>query len=147
MSVTLPDTLKVPKSVSDALVNDCDYYKVCNLDVSEFIDATFIASFIKSGKLKIYMAYAYCLFDLIGCLFLGTLTLLSVNRNIDCDDCIAITPSKNLILSLTKETYQSLGLEGVVSHFCANNKYKYRKYKSFCLLNLFKISWNFKLYL
>ncbi|KAK9737656.1 Ribonuclease P 40kDa (Rpp40) subunit [Popillia japonica] len=103
VSLTVPDALNIPKALSNILIEDCDYYKVCKLDVSEFINATFINSFVKSG----------------------TLTLLSINTRIDCDNCLVITPSKKLILSLTKESYQASGLEGTVSHFCTNTKYKY----------------------
>lgn len=32
----------------------------------------------------------------------------------DVDDCVAVTPCGHLILSLNKETYQTIGLEGGV---------------------------------
>lgn len=50
-------------------------------------------------------------------MFSGELTALSVGTCIDTDDCAAIIPSGHLVLNLTKETFQSLGLEGSQSAF------------------------------
>ncbi|GJQ84575.1 hypothetical protein Trydic_g239 [Trypoxylus dichotomus] len=53
VSLTVPDTLNIPKSLTDTLLVDCEYYKVCNLDPSEFVNATFINSFVNSGALTL----------------------------------------------------------------------------------------------
>lgn len=61
--------------------------------------------------------------------FIGELTLLSVNRKIDVDNCIAITPTGHLVLSLTVEDYQKFGLEGKPSFFDRKIHSRYSKYK------------------
>ena len=50
VSVVLPDTLKVPESLSLSETNDCDYYKITNVKLSEFVAKDFISSFVNSGK-------------------------------------------------------------------------------------------------
>lgn len=45
------------------------------------------------------------------------MSLLTIENRIDVDNSIAITPTGHLILSLLKEDYQKLGLEGKVSFF------------------------------
>lgn len=57
----------------------------------------------------------------------GTFYGLSVGTRIDVDDSIAITPNKILHLSLSKELYQSLGLDGHVSTFARKHHQKYSK--------------------
>lgn len=47
----------------------------------------------------------------------GQLTLLSMETRIDQDDCVGVTPTGKLILSLTKGTFQQLGIEGRVVDF------------------------------
>ncbi|RZC41608.1 Ribonuc P 40 domain containing protein [Asbolus verrucosus] len=106
VSVILPDTFKVPESLTEALINDCDYYKLINVKLSEFVASDFINSFVNTGSLYV----------------------LSIDSRIDCDNCASITPSGQLILSLNKSSYQSLGLEGAVSHFHAKTGERYSKY-------------------
>ncbi|XP_015835823.1 ribonuclease P protein subunit p40 isoform X2 [Tribolium castaneum] len=103
VSVILPDASKVPESLTQALSNDCDYYKLKNVKISDFVARDFIVNFINSGNLYV----------------------LSVNTRIDCDNCVAITPEGQLILSLSKSEYQSLGLEGQVSHFHHRTQERY----------------------
>lgn len=57
----------------------------------------------------------------------GTFYGLSIGTRIDVDDSIAITPNKVLHLSVSKELYQSLGLEGHVSAFARKHHQKYSK--------------------
>lgn len=57
----------------------------------------------------------------------GKLTLLSINTRIDCDNTVAITPRGELVLNLDKDTYESLGIDGKVSHFMAKSKNRYGK--------------------
>lgn len=105
MSIVLPDTVEVPKHIAEALSKDCDYYKVEDLPISNLVEKPFIEKFVKAGGL----------------------TLLSIDTKIDLDDCVCVTPEGLLVLSLTKDTYESLGVEGQLSHFCKNNKERYRK--------------------
>lgn len=55
----------------------------------------------------------------------GKLTALSVGTRIDCEDCVLVTPEGDLVLSLVKDTYQKLGVEGKVSQFHKKTKARY----------------------
>ncbi|KAJ8943222.1 hypothetical protein NQ314_009795, partial [Rhamnusium bicolor] len=105
VSVILPDSLRFPDKLIEKLVVDCEYYKLLDLQLGDLIESKFLSSFVKSGRL----------------------TLLSINTRIDCDSCIGIIPTGQLVLSVNKETYESLGLEGKVSHFTAKSRNKYSK--------------------
>ncbi|KAK5646843.1 hypothetical protein RI129_005307 [Pyrocoelia pectoralis] len=102
VSVVLPDTLRVPQNICETLKNDCEYYKISNVGLDELVNINFINAFVRKG------------------IFIS----LSINERIDCDDCMCITPNGFLLLSLTKETYESLGLEGTPSHYY-NTKQRY----------------------
>ncbi|CAH0557493.1 unnamed protein product [Brassicogethes aeneus] len=102
-SIILPDTLRVPKTLTETLNTDCDYYSIKNINLQDLLDCNFLVCFVRSG----------------------TLTLLSVNTRIDCDTCVCITPTGHLILNVDKETFQTLGLEGKVSHFHSKVKSRY----------------------
>ncbi|XP_018324573.1 ribonuclease P protein subunit p40-like isoform X3 [Agrilus planipennis] len=103
VSFVLPDTVKFPKELSEVLAEDTDFYKVIDIAVTELVEKVFIDKFVKKGNL----------------------TILNTGVQIDCDNCICVTPSGQLILSLIKETYQSLGIEGKLSHFSQKNKNRY----------------------
>lgn len=113
-SVVLPDTLRVPQSLTDTLNTDCDYYKISELNAADLVNEDFLTCFVKSGQL----------------------TLLSINTRIDCDSCLCITPLGHLILNVDKETYQALGLEGKVSHFHSKVKSRYSKWFLVIFLHL-----------
>ncbi|XP_050309420.1 ribonuclease P protein subunit p40-like isoform X2 [Anthonomus grandis grandis] len=100
VTLILPDSLRIPEKLSSLLTDDCEYYKVLKLNLSVLVNPLFINSFVKEGKLS----------------------LLSVGTRIDCDNCCAVTPSGQLVLSLTKDTYQRFGLEGKPSHFTSKNR-------------------------
>nr|CAH7762137.1 unnamed protein product [Callosobruchus chinensis] len=106
VTLFVPDILKIPEAVIEQLTEASYYYKVPKLNLKDLLDQTFLASFIRSGKL----------------------TLLSINTRIDCDNCVAITPAGLLVLTVDKDTYNSLGLEGNASHHLANTKSRYSKY-------------------
>ncbi|XP_034230863.1 ribonuclease P protein subunit p40-like isoform X2 [Thrips palmi] len=89
VSVVLPDTPQVPHDIVESLSSDNEYYKVNSISAHEFIDQEFINAFVKSGHLSI----------------------LSIDSCVDLDNCLSIIDGK-LILSLDKESYQELGLEG-----------------------------------
>ncbi|KAH1024587.1 hypothetical protein HUJ05_004049 [Dendroctonus ponderosae] len=90
VSVVLPDSFKLPDQFANVLVNDCEYYKILDLNLAALLGSKFRQNFIKKGKL----------------------ILLSIGTRIDCDNCCAITPTGSLILSLTKDSYQRFGLDG-----------------------------------
>ena len=56
----------------------------------------------------------------------GKVHALSYGTSIDSNDCVAILPTGTLILNLTKDTFQELGLEGRASLF-GNETQKYGK--------------------
>lgn len=58
---------------------------------------------------------------------IGHLTIQSDGTNIDTDDCIALIPSGHLVLSLNRQTYQELGLEGKPSFFSRSKPNRYGK--------------------
>lgn len=125
MSIILPDTLLLPEKLTDEFTSKTDYYKILNLDISSFIDKIFLNSFINNGKCMFFHYIIKCSF-----LFLGKVTLLSINTRIDCDNSVAISPKGELILNLDKDTYQSLGIDGKISHFFAKLKNRYSKCKN-----------------
>ncbi|KAJ1519898.1 hypothetical protein ONE63_004138 [Megalurothrips usitatus] len=129
VSVVLPDTLQVPHDILDALSADNEYYKVSNISAHEFVEKEFLDAFVKRGHI----------------------TALSVDSCIDLDNCLSIDGGQ-LMLSLNKESYQELGLEGkaipskskehqryivtldlTVSHFVPGKKNYERAYS--CLKN------------
>jgi ribonuclease P/MRP protein subunit RPP40 len=58
---------------------------------------------------------------------IGLLTVLSDGTHIDTDDCVALTPTGHLVLSLNRQTYQELGLEGKPSFFSRFKPNRYGK--------------------
>nr|CAD7576026.1 unnamed protein product [Timema californicum] len=163
VSVVLPDvgTTALPETITDALVEDCDYYKVENINIKELTNKDFIEAFVKKGlRLGVQIQVTRCVLRdrlniiwALGCkavlalvlhqflwvVFLigthvesrscpGRLTVLSEDTSIDLDDCAALTPCGHLVLSLSRETYQKLGIEGKPSFFSAKSasSYDYR---------------------
>ena len=49
-SIILPDTLTVPDSLKDSLINDCEYYCIKRVPIHELIKKPFIEAFVKKGK-------------------------------------------------------------------------------------------------
>lgn len=103
VSVVLPDTINVSEVITDSLNDDCEYYEVEDIHVSHLINKEFIEAFVKKGHL----------------------TVLSNGTNIDTDDCVALTPSGHLFLTLNRQTYQELGLEGRPSFFSRSKPNRY----------------------
>ncbi|KAL3860288.1 hypothetical protein ACJMK2_010429 [Sinanodonta woodiana] len=92
----LPSDIQVPLTEVEAFVS----YKV---PLAEIIKPDFLQAFVKRGKL--YM--------------------LSHGMQIDTQDCAALLPTGILILSLTKDSYEQLGLEGKVANFGDKKTCKY----------------------
>lgn len=103
VSVVFPDSINVSEVITDSLNEDCDYYEVEDIHVSHLISKEFIEAFVKKGHL----------------------TILSNGTNIDTDDCVALTPSGHLFLSLNRQTFQELGLEGKPSFFSRSKPNRY----------------------
>jgi len=103
VSVIFPNALVLPMDLVSVLTDDCDYYKVFDLNLGDLLIPSFLSTFVP----------------------LGSFTLLSIGTRIDIDDCAAVTPNGLLVLSLTKDTYQNSGLEGKKSHFSKNAMDRY----------------------
>ncbi|XP_007900844.1 ribonuclease P protein subunit p40 [Callorhinchus milii] len=95
VSILIPECGLLPPGV-DALTRGLgDYYLVKTLPVYEMIEFEFINTFVKKGGI-----YA-----------------LSYNTRIDQNNTIALLPTGKLILSVDKDTYEELGLEGRPSQY------------------------------
>nr|CAD7445584.1 unnamed protein product [Timema bartmani] len=170
VSVVVPDvgTTALPETITDALVEDCDYYKVENINIKELTNKDFIEAFVKKDRVAMHQenqestGIVICVWKkqvhrgcrgsefllqirVTGCVlkkglniiwalgskqcsplfFISRLTVLSENTSIDLDDCAALTPCGHLVLSLSRETYQKLGIEGKPSFFCAKSASRY----------------------
>ncbi|XP_015171729.1 PREDICTED: ribonuclease P protein subunit p40-like [Polistes dominula] len=95
VSLILPQSSNIPDIVTNSISDDSDYYKIKDLHVSELLNKQFIDAFVKKGEL----------------------TLLAIGNKIDLSNAIAITPSGILIISLIREDFYKLGLEGNASFF------------------------------
>ncbi|XP_051159962.1 ribonuclease P protein subunit p40-like isoform X2 [Leptopilina boulardi] len=98
VSVVFPETIDVPEEIQSSLLRDKDYYKIHDLCPHELVSKEFIEAFVKKGELS----------------------LLAIDKKIDVHNILSIVPSGELLLSLTRETYQTLGLEGKSSFFNRN---------------------------
>ncbi|CAH1175714.1 unnamed protein product [Phaedon cochleariae] len=94
VTIIIPDSAKL-EQLNEKVTQDCSYYKILGLKLEDLVSLKFICGFIRSGKLS----------------------LLSIDRRIDCDTCFGLDPYGQLLVTVDKETYQSLGLEGSISHF------------------------------
>lgn len=105
----------LPKDLKSLVTELGPYYLVKNLPLHEFITADFINTFVKKGS-----CYA-----------------LTYNTNIDEDNTVALLPNGKLILSLDKDTYEEIGLQGRPS------KYSGRKSMKFIVsVDLMELSFN-----
>lgn len=98
VSVVFPETIDVPEEIKSSLVRDKEYYKIHALYPHELVSKEFIEAFVKKGELS----------------------LLAVDKKIDVHDTLAIIPTGVLVLSLTRASFQTLGLEGKSSFFNRN---------------------------
>lgn len=73
---------------------------VKNVPLHQLVDKEFVEAFVKIGQLHI----------------------LSHQTHIDTQDCVALIPTGHLILHLTKDTYEQLGLEGKPSRYASRSK-------------------------
>ncbi|XP_055303662.1 ribonuclease P protein subunit p40 isoform X2 [Sitodiplosis mosellana] len=102
ISIILPDTKAVPEAILP-LLRDTDHYHISAVPLTEFIKKPFIEAFVKQGQ------------------FYG----LSVDTRIDVDNCFGITPEGIFYLSITKDTYHRLGIQGKPSPFAKIHRNRY----------------------
>ncbi|KAH9499111.1 hypothetical protein Btru_006726 [Bulinus truncatus] len=90
VSVILPGENALPHFVLETFVDQFTY-RLQRLPLFHFIEMPFVHAFVRKGAIS----------------------LISINRKLDTDDCATITNDGLLLLSLTKDTYQQLGLEAM----------------------------------
>lgn len=88
--ITCPDEIQTPKFIQEIVTDNSDYYKLSSLRLTEFLETTFIETFIKEANL-------FC---------------LSANTHCIVQNCVALTPDGVLVLHLLEEVFQTLGFEG-----------------------------------
>ncbi|KAG2457991.1 RPP40 protein, partial [Polypterus senegalus] len=105
VNMLIPECAVLPSELN-ALVNSFEkYYLVKNVPVYELVEQQFIDRFVKKGSV-----YA-----------------LSYNTQIDQDNTVALLPTGTLILSVDKDTYEELGLEGKSSQYSHKAVMRYGK--------------------
>ncbi|TRY53848.1 hypothetical protein DNTS_002800 [Danionella cerebrum] len=95
VSVVIPECGLVPAPISRVISGFSSFYLVRDLPVHELLEQHFLPS--TAGR--------------------GSFYAISCNTHIDEDNCIALLSSGQLILSLTKDAYEQLGLEGRPSQY------------------------------
>lgn len=137
----IPDTSVNPEEIINT-VADTDFYVLKDVKLSEFVTRQFIEGFIKRGK--VLKCFFFLVFILNKNIFKGELCALSLDTRIDFDDCVAITPCGKLQLSVNKETYQCLGLDGKLSFFSRKNQDRYCEFffLNFSFVRIFWLEFN-----
>ncbi|KAL0966862.1 hypothetical protein UPYG_G00301110 [Umbra pygmaea] len=95
VSLVIPECRSLPPKLASVINNFKKYFLIKDLPVYEFLDKDFLENVVWNGAL-----YA-----------------LSYKTSIDQDNTIALLPSSHLILSVDKDTYEQLGLEGKPSQY------------------------------
>ncbi|XP_023696962.1 ribonuclease P protein subunit p40 [Paramormyrops kingsleyae] len=103
VSVFIPECGILPSELNDAISRFTKYYLVKDLPVHELLEEECLEKTVKKGRF-----YA-----------------LSYNRRIDQDDVVAILPTGQMILSVNKDTYEQLGLEGKESQYTHKQPMRY----------------------
>ncbi|OCT76395.1 hypothetical protein XELAEV_18031595mg [Xenopus laevis] len=99
VSLLLPECASLPEHIKRTIDNFGRYYLVRNLSLHEFVKEDFINTFVKKGAF-----YA-----------------LTYRTRIDQDNSAAVLPTGKLILSVDKDTYEELGLQGKPSLYSGKN--------------------------
>ncbi|XP_014778332.1 ribonuclease P protein subunit p40 [Octopus bimaculoides] len=104
LNLILPGAVNLPDSLDDILQQKgSTVYFLKGIPISLLIEPDFLEAFCKKGQL--YM--------------------MSHGTNIDTQDCIALLPPGKLVLNVTKDTYESLGLDGKRSKFIKHGHNKF----------------------
>ncbi|KAG8571639.1 hypothetical protein GDO81_011730 [Engystomops pustulosus] len=103
VSICLPECRLLPEKVKNIIDDFGSYYLVKNLPVNEFLTQEFNDRFLKKG-----LFYA-----------------LSYNTRIDQDNVAAVLPTGKLILSVNKDTYEEMGLQGKPSLYSGKKAIRY----------------------
>ncbi|CAI9593793.1 unnamed protein product [Staurois parvus] len=103
VSILLPECGHLPGKLKNAIDGLGNYYLVKELPLHEFITQEFRDTFLKKG-----LFYA-----------------LSYNTRIDQDNVAALLPTGKLIISVDKDTYEELGLQGKPSLYSGKKPMRY----------------------
>ncbi|XP_055509764.1 ribonuclease P protein subunit p40 isoform X2 [Leucoraja erinacea] len=103
VSILIPECGMVPPAITAICKSLENYYLMKQLPLHELLAPEFINTFVKKGK-----CYA-----------------LSYNTRIDEDNTVALLPTGKLILSVDKDTYQEMGLEGQPSKYSHRTVMRY----------------------
>ncbi|KAM8851358.1 ribonuclease P protein subunit p40 [Spinachia spinachia] len=95
VSVLLPECSSAPSHLEAVLNSMNSFYLIRNLPIYELLDKQFLES----------------------CVHQGLVSGLSYRTRIDEDNCVALLPSGRLCLSLDKDSFELLGVEGKPSRF------------------------------
>ncbi|KAF4790951.1 hypothetical protein TURU_136118 [Turdus rufiventris] len=103
VSFLIPECGMLPEVLKSTIADIGEYYLVRNLPVHELVAHEFIDAFVKKGS-----CYA-----------------LTYKTKIDQDNTAALLPSGKLILSVDKDTYEELGLQGRPSQYSGKKVMRY----------------------
>ncbi|XP_025895535.1 ribonuclease P protein subunit p40 isoform X3 [Nothoprocta perdicaria] len=103
VSFLIPECGMLPEVLKSTIADVGEYYVVRNLPLHELVAHEFIDNFVKKGS-----CYA-----------------LTYNTRIDQDNTAALLPSGKLILSVDKDTYEELGLQGRPSQYSGKKVMRY----------------------
>jgi hypothetical protein len=84
----VPHTETKFSEIKDVLLAE-KFFLVTEVHVSEFLNASFVSKFVAGG---------------LRC------SMLSHNTRLDCDDCVCLLPNGQLVLSLTRPSYERIPL-------------------------------------
>ncbi|XP_065255262.1 ribonuclease P protein subunit p40 [Emys orbicularis] len=103
VSFLIPECGILPEALKSVITDIGEYYLVKNLSLHELVTHEFINTFVKKGS-----CYA-----------------LTYNTKIDQDNAAALLPTGKLIISVDKDTYEELGLQGRPSQYSGKKVMRY----------------------
>uniref|UniRef100_A0A8C9MF94 Ribonuclease P/MRP subunit p40 n=1 Tax=Serinus canaria TaxID=9135 RepID=A0A8C9MF94_SERCA len=103
VSLLIPECGMLPEVLKSTIADIGEYYLVRNLPIHELVAHEFIDAFVKKGS-----CYA-----------------LTYKTKIDQDNTAALLPNGKLILSVDKDTYEELGLQGRPSRYSGKKVMRY----------------------
>ncbi|KAM3604454.1 uncharacterized protein V6R79_011206 [Siganus canaliculatus] len=95
VSLLLPECSSTPSYLDHAFSSFSSFYLIRNLPIYELLDKDFLETAV----------------------YQGLVSGLSFRTRIDEDNCVALTPNGHLVLSLDKDSFELLGVEGKPSRF------------------------------
>ncbi|XP_062355229.1 ribonuclease P protein subunit p40 isoform X3 [Cinclus cinclus] len=115
VSFLIPECGMLPEVLKSTIADIGEYYLVRNLPLHELVAHEFIDAFVKKGS-----CYA-----------------LTYKTKIDQDNTAALLPNGKLILSVDKDTYEELGLQGRPSRYSGKKVMRYSAEGSSTLMSYF----------